>query len=85
MSGFEIIVLWSDMIIWLLVAAGIAGAVAGAPGTATIPADSARSPEEGASASARALKNAAAIGLRQVFPEQTKRMGIMPDRSARRT
>ncbi|MGA9395060.1 MAG: ABC transporter permease [Azonexus sp.] len=28
MSGFEIVVLWSDMIIWLLVAAGIAGAVA---------------------------------------------------------
>ena len=28
MSGFEIVVLWSDMIIWLLVAAGIAGSVA---------------------------------------------------------
>ncbi|MFZ1444246.1 MAG: ABC transporter permease [Candidatus Dechloromonas phosphoritropha] len=28
MSGFEIVVLWSDMVIWLLVAAGIAGAVA---------------------------------------------------------
>lgn len=28
MSGFEIVVLWSDMIIWLLVAAGIAGAMA---------------------------------------------------------
>jgi len=28
MSGFEIVVLWSDMIIWLLVASGVAGAVA---------------------------------------------------------
>ncbi len=27
MMGFEIVVLWSDMVIWLLVAAGIAGAV----------------------------------------------------------
>ena len=27
MMGFEIIVLWSDMLIWLLVAAGIGGGV----------------------------------------------------------